>query len=169
MNIDYVINNSDDEKNIVFSFDNTKLENIMREVLDEVNLAVKEGNSPFAAFLVDRNGNIIYKAHNTVNSDMDPTLHAEISLIRKACKALNTKNLSEYILFSNAWSCSMCMSAAIKANISNYVFGAESESGMNPNITIYDIAKKTNRKLNIVDGILKEECRLQIENARNKK
>ena len=119
--------------------------------------------------ILDRNGNIIYKAHNIVNSDMDPTLHAEISLIRKACKALNTKNLSEYILFSNAWSCSMCMSAAIKANISNYVFGAESESGMNPNITIYDVAKKTNRKLNIVDGILKEECRLQIENARNKK
>ena len=166
MNIDYVINNSDDEKNIVFSFDNTKLENIMREVLDEVNLAVKEGNSPFAAFLVDRNGNIIYKAHNTVNSDMDPTLHAEISLIRKACKALNTKDLSEYILFSNAWSCSMCMSASIKAKIQNYIFGSKSESNMNPNITIFDIKDKTNNNLNIITGVLENECTKQIENFR---
>lgn len=168
MNIGHM-NNGCDEKDIVFLIDNKILENIMRQVLDEVNLAVKEGNFPFAAFLIDRNGNIIFKAHNTVNTDIDPTFHAEINLIRKACKNLNTKDLSEYILISNAWSCSMCMSAAIKANISNYVFGAESESGMNPNITIYDVAKKTNRKLNIVDGILKEECRLQIENARNKK
>lgn len=168
MNIGHM-NNGCDEKDIVFLIDNKILENIMRQVLDEVNLAVKEGNFPFAAFLIDRNGNIIFKAHNTVNTDIDPTFHAEINLIRKACKNLNTKDLSEYILISNAWSCSMCMSAAIKANISNYVFGAESESRMNPNITIYDVAKKTNRKLNIVDGILKEECRLQIENARNKK
>ena len=62
-------------------------------------------------------GNIIYKAHNTSNSDIDPTAHAEINLIRTACKELNTKNLSNYILISNAWSCSMCMSASIKGKL----------------------------------------------------
>ena len=40
---------------------------------------------------------------------------------------------------------------------------------MNPNITIFDIEKKTSNKLNIVVGILEEKCKKQIEEARNKK
>lgn len=47
----------------------------------------------------------------------------------------------------------MCMSASIKAKIDNFVFGAPSESNMNPNITIYDIAEKTSNKLNIITGV----------------
>ena len=146
--------------------DKNKIEKIMKLVIEEVNLAIKEGNSPFAAFLLDMEGNIIYKAHNTSNSDIDPTAHAEINLIRKACKDLNTKNLSNYILISNAWSCSMCMSASIKARITNYVFGTNSEPDMNPNVTIYDIADKTKQSLNIITGILDDECKKQIDEAR---
>lgn len=148
------------------SIDEYKMNNLMREVISEVDVAVHEGNSPFAAFLLDKDGNIKYKAHNTSNTDIDPTAHAEINLIRKACRELKSKNLSEYILISNAWSCSMCFSAAIKAKISNFIFGAESESGMNPNVTIYDIKDKCKNEINIISGVLKEECKKQIEEAR---
>ena len=148
--------------------DKNKIEKIMKLVIEEVNLAIKEGNSPFAAFLLDMEGNIIYKAHNTSNSDIDPTAHAEINLIRTACKDLNTKDLSNYILISNAWSCSMCMSALIKARVQNFIYGAPSESDMNPNITIFDIKEKASNELNIETGVLQEECQLQIENARKK-
>ena len=60
----------------------------------------------------------------------------------------------------------MCFSAAIKAKISSFIFGAESESNMNPNITIYDIKEKCNNDINIISGILKDECKKQIEEAR---
>ena len=90
-----------------------KMEEIMRLVIKEVDIAIEEGNSPFAAFLLDNDGNVLYKSHNTSNTDTDPTAHAEINLIRMACKDLKTKDLSSYILISNAWSCSMCFSAAI--------------------------------------------------------
>ncbi len=143
-----------------------KMNSLMREVIDEVNIAIKEGNSPFAAFLLDKDGNIKYKAHNTTNIDTDPTAHAEINLIRKACKDLNTKDLSNYILISNAWSCSMCFSAAIKAKISNFIFGTESASNMNPNVTIYDIKEKCSNEINIITDILKDECKKQIESIR---
>ena len=143
-----------------------KMNDLMRLVMSEVDIAIKEGNSPFAAFLLDKEGNIKYKAHNTVNTDMDPTAHAEINLIRKACKDLNTKDLSEYTLISNAWSCSMCFSAAIKAKISNFIFGTESESNMNPNVTIYDIKEKCSNEINIVTGILKDTCKKQIDELR---
>lgn len=38
---------------------------------------------------------------------------------------------------------------------------------MNPNITIYDIKDKTKNSLNIMTGVLENDCRKQIENARN--
>lgn len=144
-----------------------KMEYIMKSVIEEVDIAIKDGNSPFAAFLLDKEGNILYKAHNTSNTDIDPTAHAEINLIRNACRDLNTKKLNDYILISNAWSCSMCFSAAIKAKISNFIFGAESESDMNPNVTIYDIKEKCSNEINIISGILKDECKKQIEEARS--
>ena len=143
-----------------------KMEYIMKSVIEEVDIAIKDGNSPFAAFLLDKKGNILYKAHNTSNTDIDPTAHAEINLIRKACRDLNTKKLNDYILISNAWSCSMCFSAAIKAKISNFIFGAESESNMNPNVTIYDIKEKCKNEIKIISGILKDECKKQIEDSR---
>ena len=148
------------------NIDKNKMEELMIQVIEEVNVAVQDGNAPFAAFLLDMSGNIIYKAHNTSNSDMDPTAHAEMNLIRMACRDLKTKDLSNYILISNAWSCSMCFSASIKSKITNYIFGASSESNMNPSITIYDIASKTKQSLNIVIGILEEKCKKQIEEAR---
>lgn len=54
--------------------------------MQEVEEAIKEGNSPFGAILIDENGNIIEKAHNTAKSMFNPVLHAEINLITKACK-----------------------------------------------------------------------------------
>ncbi len=143
-----------------------KMNDLMRLVMSEVDIAINEGNSPFAAFLLDKEGNIKYKAHNTTNTDCDPTAHAEINLIRKACKDLNTRDLSNYILISNAWSCSMCFSAALKAKISNFIFGTESASNMNPNVTIYDIKEKCSNEINIVTGILKDTCKKQIDDLR---
>ena len=60
----------------------------------------------------------------------------------------------------------MCFSAAIKAKINRFIFGAESESNMNPNVTIYDIKEKCKNEINIISGILKDECKKQIEYAR---
>ena len=148
------------------NFNKEKKENLMRIVMLEVEEAIKEGNSPFGAILIDENGNIIEKEHNTAKSMCNPVLHAEINLITKACKKLNTRDLSKYCIMSNAWSCSMCMSACIKAKIHNYMYGAPSESDMNPNITIFDIKKKAVSQLKIETGILQTECQLQIENAR---
>lgn len=148
------------------SFSKEKKEQLMRIVIEEVDVAIKEGNSPFAAILIDEQGNVIEKEHNTAKSMCNPVLHAEINLISKACKKLNTRDLSKYYIMSNAWSCSMCMSACIKAKIQNFIYRAPSESDMNPNVTIFDIQEKCTNKLNIETGILQDECQEQIENAR---
>ena len=138
----------------------------MRLAMNEADKATLEGNSPFGAVISDNEGNLIDSAHNTTNTESDPTAHAEINLIRKVSKNLGNKDLSRYYLISNAQSCSMCMSAAIKAKITNFVFGADSESHMNPNLNVLEVAKYSKSHLHIESGILKEECENQIKKAR---
>lgn len=144
-------------------------EKLMRMAMDEASIAIKEGNSPFGAILTDLEGNVIEMAHNTQKTDSDPTAHAEINLIRKVTKKHRSTDLSTNILISNAQSCSMCFSAAIKAKIENFIFGAESESHMNPNLNVFEIAKFTHNELIIDSGILQLECKNQIANARHYK
>lgn len=66
--------------------DKTEQENLMKIVMEEVDIAIKEGNSPFAAILIDDKGNIIGKSHNTAKTENNPVLHAEINLITEMCK-----------------------------------------------------------------------------------
>lgn len=91
----------------------------MKKAIEEskVNLEnnYKKGG-PFGAVIV-KDGEIISSAHNTVIESHDATAHAEVNAIRKACKKLNTHDLSGCILYTSAEPCPMCLSAIIWANI----------------------------------------------------
>ncbi len=137
--------------------------------MDEAQKACAKGNSPFGAVLADPAGTIIDTAHNTSHTDIDPTAHAEINLIRKVSRSLQTKDLSPYTLISNAQSCSMCFSAAIKANIQHFIFGADSESSMDPNLNVFEISKFSQNTLDIEISTLQAKCKEQITQARTQK
>ncbi|MFA6522711.1 MAG: nucleoside deaminase, partial [Patescibacteria group bacterium] len=85
----------------------TMQEHLMHAVMDEVEKAIQEKNSPFGAVIAALDGTIIATAHATTHSEMDPTAHGEMNAIRSACKKLGTKDLSPYCLVSNAQSCPM--------------------------------------------------------------
>lgn len=141
-------------------------EKLIRLAMAEAQAAAVEGNSPFGAVLADAYGDVIDVAHNTTNTAIDPTAHAEVNLIRKVAARLNTKDLSAYYLISNAESCPMCFSAAVKANISNFIFGNVGGVTMNPKIDVFEMSRHSQGKINIETGILQEECRMQIEKIR---
>lgn len=141
-------------------------EKLVRLAIAEAIKASQSGNSPFGAVLSDVNGVVIAKARNTTNTDVNPTAHAEINLIRKASKKLNTKDLSSYILVSNAQSCPMCFSAAIKSKISNFIYGYAENETLNPKVDVFAMSKFCKTKINIESGILNEECKQQIEEER---
>lgn len=147
-------------------YDKDIQEKLMIKVMKEVDKAIKEGNNPFASFLVDYDGNIIFKAHNKSKTSMDPTAHSEILLIRKACKKLNTRDLSNYVIISNMESCSMCSSAIIKAKIKTIIYGSDFEGDCNPYIRFKDVISKCSYKINIINGILENETKNQVLNAR---
>lgn len=146
--------------------DQTAKENLIRETIIEAEEAIKEGNSPFGAVLVNKKGVIVAKAHNTQKSASDSTAHAEINLLRTACEKLKTINLGEYILFSNSESCPMCISAAIKAKIKTFYFGVPREISSTLDISSEEIASKAKEKINIEIGILENKCSEVIKKGR---
>ena len=152
----------------IFAMDTILKESLMKAAMDEAQKAIHEWNSPFSVVIVDREWNIVMTDHNTSYTENDPTAHAEINAIRKLCKQLATRNLDWYCLISNAESCPMCMTAAIKANIQHFIFGATIELDSNPYITVRDIAKYSKNSLYIETGVLKAECEKQISAARKK-
>ena len=78
---------------------------------------------PFGAVIV-KEGEIIAVSSNHVLANNDPTAHAEIMAIRKACESLGTYDLTGCELYATGYPCLMCLSAIIWANIKKvYVSG----------------------------------------------
>ncbi len=147
--------------NFLVNLSTQQKEQLIREAQQCAEEGGATGNSPFGALIVDEQGTIMLRAHHKANP-LDPVTHAEVNAIRTALVQFNTKDLNKYILVSNAASCPMCMSIALKVNIQNFIFGAPNESHMNPFITPQDIVKKSRHPLYIEQGILEQNCIKQI-------
>ena len=89
---------------------------------EAINGVEKGEGGPFGAVIVDENNKIVAMAHNEVLKELDPTSHAEIVAIRKACQKLHTKDLSGCTIYTSCEPCPMCLSAIIWANIKNVYY-----------------------------------------------
>ena len=97
-------------EDLLFSSDSTDMdfglspeqERIMNLVYDEVEVAIQEGNPPFAAIITDWENNILAASHNQANTKQLAIAHAEIEAIQLACKILGKKKLEGCILYANA-------------------------------------------------------------------
>lgn len=72
--------------------------------------ALTPGGGPFAAIVV-KDGAIIAEGGNQVTGGCDPTAHAEIVAIRKACTALGDFQLHDCVVYSSCEPCPMCLGA----------------------------------------------------------
>jgi len=89
----------------------------MKIALSEAKIGSDKGDGgPFGAVIVKDN-KVVAKAHNCVLKTNDPTCHAEIFAIRKACKKLSRFDLSDCELYTNCEPCPMCFSAIMWAKI----------------------------------------------------
>ena len=99
----------------------------LKMAIDEAFQAIRfnEGG-PFGA-VIERDGKLIGKGHNTVLKNHDPTAHAEINAIRDACRNLKKHHLTGAVLYSNFEPCPMCLSAIYWADIREVYFCAGKE------------------------------------------
>lgn len=83
---------------------------------------VNNGGEPFGAVVV-KNGQIVGEGVNRVKETNDPTAHAEIEAIRKACQHLETTDLSDCELYASGEPCPMCLSTIYWANFKKVYIG----------------------------------------------
>jgi len=83
----------------------------IRRAIELASKGVKSNaGGPFGAVIV-KNNVIIAEGHNSVTSVNDPTAHAEIVAIRKACEKLGSFQLEDCTIYTSCEPCPMCLGA----------------------------------------------------------
>jgi tRNA(adenine34) deaminase len=96
----------------------------MALALAEAEAAAVRGEVPVGAVLVDRDGRVLAAAGNRVETDRDPTAHAEMLVLRAGAARLGAKHLADCDLYVTLEPCAMCAAAIGLARLRRLYFGA---------------------------------------------
>ncbi|MFD2515537.1 nucleoside deaminase [Pontibacter locisalis] len=103
----------------------------MREAIRLSHDKMLEGfGGPFGAVVV-HNGDIIARGYNQVLATNDPTAHAEVDAIRKACNKLGTYQLNSCELYTSCEPCPMCLGAIYWARFRKVYYGNTRQDAAN--------------------------------------
>jgi tRNA(Arg) A34 adenosine deaminase TadA len=101
----------------------------MLVALAEAEAAAARGEVPVGAVLVDSRGGLLAAAGNRVETDRDPTAHAEMLVLRVGAARLGAKHLAECDLYVTLEPCAMCAAAIGLARLRRLYFGAYDPKG----------------------------------------
>ena len=97
---------------------------LLREAIRLSRERMRQGRGgPFGS-VVARDGLIVARGWNAVTSSLDPTAHAEVVAIRRACRTLGTFSLAGCVLYASCEPCPMCLAAAYWARVDRLVYAA---------------------------------------------
>lgn len=91
--------------------------------LAEAQAAAERGEVPVGAVIAGPDG-VIAQAGNRTRELNDPTAHAEMLVIREACKTLGKERLTGLDLYVTLEPCPMCAAAISNARIVRLYYGA---------------------------------------------
>ena len=121
------------------------------------------GASPIGCVIVV-DGRVVSEAHNEVGIQHDPTAHAEIVAIRRACAALGQDDLAGATLYSTLQPCGMCTMASLWSRVGRIVYGAGREDVHRMYFedrhldTMNFIRDAYQDDLVVVEGVMREAC-----------
>ena len=143
-------------------FDETKCacddERYMLEALKEASLAAEAGEVPVGAVIV-KDGRVIARAHNLIETSRRSSAHAEMLAIDAAEAGLGAKWLAGATMYVTLEPCSMCAGAMVLSRMSRLVIGAD-DPKTGACGSLYNIAGdgKLNHSIEITRGVLGGEC-----------
>ena len=130
----------------------------MKIALQEAITVIEAGEMPVGAVVV-KDGEVIATGHNVRNELHDPTLHAEIVAIRKACELLKDWRLTDCDLYVTLEPCVMCSGAIINSRMRSVYFGAyDPEYGAAGGRIDLFSRSYFGSTTNVYGGIMEEEC-----------
>ena len=136
----------------------------MQIAIQEAIKAEKENEVPVGAILV-KDELVVARAHNQPISTNDPTAHAEIQLLRAAGEELKNYRLTGTTLYVTLEPCAMCLGAMMHARVERIVYGAhDPKTGVCGSSENLIDANCFNHKIDLVSGILENECKQLLKN-----
>ena len=137
-------------------------EAMMRLAIAEAERSLETGNKGYGA-VVAMGDRVLSVAHDTVVSERDPSLHAEVGAIRKAVKTHGEANLCGALLFSTCEPCPMCTALAVWANVTTIVFGASIDQTVQLGksrirVSAREIVARSPGWTEVIGGVLADEC-----------
>lgn len=141
----------------------------MREALKLARRAFDTDEVPVGAVIV-HGREIIARAFNQVEILKDPTAHAEMIAITQATNHLGAKWLHECVMYVTIEPCSMCAGALVLARINKVFYGAaDPKTGAAGSVIDILRNKSLNHQIEVVGGLLREECSLLMSEFFKKK
>ncbi len=99
----------------------------MQEAIEQAIENVRTGRGgPFGALVV-KDGEVVARGANLVTASNDPTAHAEVVAIRKACRSLGSFQLDDCDLYTSCEPCPMCLGAIYWARLRRVFYGGTHE------------------------------------------
>ena len=134
-------------------------EELMQQAIAIAKGAVKTGDIPVGALVINKDGVVIGKGSNEREANSDPTAHAEVVAIRNAAARLQNSRLDGCTLVVTLEPCAMCAGAIAQSRISSLVFGAWDEKAGAVG-SVWDVLRDPRSifKVDVSAGVLENEC-----------
>ena len=146
----------------------------MGQALREARRAYAAEEVPIGAVVV-REGRVIARAWNQVETLKDATAHAEMLALTAAQQAVGDWRLEKCTLYVTKEPCPMCAGAIVHCRPERVVFGCPDPKGGAAGgwINLLESNPPLNHRCDITPGVLGEECLAMIQGffreARNRK
>ena len=126
----------------------------MELALIEAIKANKKNEVPIGAIIVNKNGEIIAKAHNLVETNNNSTCHAEKLVIEKALEIIGSRFLDDCDIWVTLEPCVMCAGLIKQTRIRRLYYGAEDKKGgaVDNGVRVFS-NNKTQRSIEVYGGI----------------
>lgn len=130
----------------------------MRLAIQQAEVASSNNEVPVGALLVMQDDRV-FAAHNASISLNDASAHAEMNVIRAACKAVENYRLINSTLYVTLEPCVMCAGAILHARIARVVYGTrDTKSGAVESLYQILSDSRLNHQPEILGGIMHKEC-----------
>lgn len=130
----------------------------MGEALREASRALHMGEVAVGAVVV-KEGEVIGRGHNEVESREVATAHAEMLALGDASARLGDWRLDGCTVYVTVEPCHMCFGAFYLARISRVVYGArQPRSGACGSIDSFHETELFNHRIEVTGGVRREEC-----------
>lgn len=134
----------------------------MNIALQQAEIAAENGEVPVGAVLVLEDGQE-FAAHNAPISENDASAHAEMRVIRAACKAVGNYRLPGSTLYVTLEPCLMCCGTIIHARIARVVYGArDPKTGAVESLYQALSDTRLNHQSDITSGVLADQCSMLL-------